>query len=262
MSNSGQAQSWWFDRISEAIARMYYNPNIKSIAKFGANPAVSAGGGYEDVWEGGGLYPFPTSAGVLAVVSASAEDAVGGTGTPQVRIEGLDANYDELSETVTLTGTTPVNTTGAFLRVNRMFILGTPGTNGTNVGLITATHGVAGVVGRVGANEGQTLQAVYTVPRGYNGFLQAYHVHIEGGANAVIDAEIYRRVNLGTFAGGWRNARIGTATTDVPYEDNIANAGSTVTGGDDIRATVEAVSGTNIAITAHFEIVLFKDGTA
>lgn len=261
MAHSGQAQSWWFDRMSETIARMHYNPSVMSVAKFGKNGDVDAGGGYEDVWTVGGLYVFPTTAETLSVVSTSAEDNAGGTGATQIYIDGLDINFDPLNETVTLNGLTPVVTTSAFYRVNRMFIVGTVGTEGRNVGTINATHGVAGIVGQISANEGQTLQAVYTVPRNYNGFLQDAHVHIEAGNSAVLFGEIYRRVNLGEFAGGWRVQRIGTATVSSPYEDNIQNAGSGITGGDDIRLAVEGISGTNVVVTGSFDILLFEDGT-
>lgn len=250
----------WEMIISSGLARYGYGAtNYIPVAKFGKNNDIDTGGGYEDVWTGGGLYPFPTSAGTLTVVSGSDQDKAGGTGATQIYISGLDANYDALNETVTLNGITPVVTTGSFLRVNRMFILGTVGTNGTNVGLITATHGVAGKIAEIEANEGQTLQAVYTVPRGYNGYIQNVHTHIDKTATGLVFAEVYRRVNLGTFAGGWRVTRIGTASANTAFEDVLYNAGSSVSGGDDIRLAVEGVSGTNIVVTGGFDIALFKE---
>lgn len=250
------AQEWWFDRISESIARVHLNPNVKNVAQFGENLDIS---GTEDVWPNGATYPFPAAAGTLSVVSASAEDDTGGTGATQIKIYGLDANYDEINEVVTLDGTTPVVTTASFLRVNRMHIVGTVGTALTNLGDITATHGVAGVIGIIPAGLGQTQQAIYTVPRGYSGFLQNVHAHIEGTSSATIAIRAYRRINLGDDASGWRGVRLGTVRTADSYEDIIMNAGTSITGGDDIRIAGTVVSGSNVEISASFDIVLFAD---
>ena len=78
---------------------------------FGFNDAV--GSSAETIWSVGGTYTFPSTATALTVVSSSANDDGNpvGTGARTVTIEGLDANYLPVSETVTMNGTTDVTTT-------------------------------------------------------------------------------------------------------------------------------------------------------
>ena len=70
------------------------------VNKFGYNTAV--GGSFEIVSDLGTNY-LPTSAGVVSVVSSDANDDDGDTGARTLEIEGLDANYDEIKETITTT---------------------------------------------------------------------------------------------------------------------------------------------------------------
>ena len=69
---------------------------------FGFNRAV--GISFETLWDDGGNYAYPSSALVMSAVSSSASD------TMDVLISGLDANYVQITETVTLTGTSAVTT--------------------------------------------------------------------------------------------------------------------------------------------------------
>jgi hypothetical protein len=74
------------------------------------------------------------------------------------------ANFLEISEAVNLNGQAAVTTTKEFLRINRMYgVAG--GTTEQNVGNITASIG-GNVQAVVEALEGQTHQALFTVPAG------------------------------------------------------------------------------------------------
>lgn len=142
--------------------------------KFGFNPDVDDS--LETVWAEGGLYSYLSAATVLKVSSSAANDTSAGTGARTVELSGLDADYDEINETVTLSGQTAVNTTQSFLRVNRM-IVRSAGTGGTNAGVIyagtgTVTAGVpANKYATVAAGDGQSLMALWTVPRGYTAYI-------------------------------------------------------------------------------------------
>ncbi len=80
---------------------------------------------------------FNTFASVLvtlSVASTSALDTAAGTGARTMTIEGLDENYAELPlETITLNGTTPVNSTVQYFRINRLTII-TAGSTRANQG--------------------------------------------------------------------------------------------------------------------------------
>ena len=87
--------------------------------KWGYNPDID--NTTETVWSVGGLFTPLSSAGTLEVVSSSANDdgAPAGTGAQSIIIYGVDANYEEQIEVVTLNGTTAVTTTNSWLGVNR-----------------------------------------------------------------------------------------------------------------------------------------------
>lgn len=146
----------------------------ETIFKFGFNPDVDDA--LETVWAEGGLYSYLSAATVLKVSSSSTNDTSAGTGARTVELFGLDANYDEISETVTLSGQTAVNTTQSFLRIYRM-VVRSAGTGGTNAGVIyagtgTVTTGVpANKYATIAIGDGQTLMALWTVPRGYTAYV-------------------------------------------------------------------------------------------
>lgn len=153
----------------------YHTPQFK----FGFNPDVD--NTLETVWAQGGLYSYLTSASVLKVSSSSANDTSAGTGARTVQLYGLDADYSEINETVTLSGQTAVNTTNEFLRINRM-VVRSAGSGGENAGVVyagtgTVTAGVpANKYATVAAGDNQTLMALWTVPAGYTAYLYQTHV--------------------------------------------------------------------------------------
>lgn len=152
-------------------------PGHEKQFKFGFNPDVDDA--LETVWAEGGLYSYLSSASVLKVSSSSANDTSAGTGARTVELFGLDANYDEINEIVTLSGQTAVDTTNSFLRINRM-VVRSAGSGETNAGVIyagtgTVTSGVpANKYATVAAGDGQTLMALWTVPAGYTAYLNAF----------------------------------------------------------------------------------------
>jgi hypothetical protein len=161
-----------FTGIQLAKGLLYrYKPEFK----FGFNPVV--GTSEESIWDQGGLYVYPAAAITMTVSSSSTNDAAAGTGARTVAIAGLDANYREIGETVTLNGQTAVNTVNQYLRVFRARVT-TAGSGETNAGNIhigtgTVTAGVpATTYARVSAAEAQTLMAIYTVPAGYTAYIQ------------------------------------------------------------------------------------------
>ena len=80
----------------------------KVIHKFGHNLDINSS--YETLWSVGGNYSYLSSATTLKISSADANDDDGDTGARTVLVQGLDTNYNEIEETVTLNGQTAVNT--------------------------------------------------------------------------------------------------------------------------------------------------------
>ena len=168
--------------------------NHRHIFKYGFNATVSTSN--DTIWFQEGSYTWSTAAVKLKVSSDNAaDDSPSGVGARTVVVEGLDGNYAEISETVTLDGTTPVETDATFLRTHRMYVA-TAGTGLTNTGVIYAadtgdTYGTPGVPdtatgirSTIGATEGQTLQAFYTVPAGHTAYLTRSSAGSVDGTNA------------------------------------------------------------------------------
>jgi len=134
--------------------------DLSGIQKFGYNSSVGAT--EETLWAAGGTYTYISTAGTATVTTSSSSDNNG-----TVEIQGLDANYNLQTVTATIAGSA---TTETFIRVFRVRML-TPGAGQTtNVGNITVTVDST-TAAYIPAGEGQTLQAIYTVPAGKTAYL-------------------------------------------------------------------------------------------
>lgn len=154
-------------------------PYHKHLFKFGFNPDIN--GSEETVWDAGGIYSYPPSATVMTVSSGSTNDTLAGTGARTVFVQGLDADYNEIEETVSLNGQTGVSTSKSYLRVYRAYVV-TAGSGETAAGNIyvgtgTLTLGVpANIYAQITLGENQTLMGIWTVPAGYTAFIDHFNV--------------------------------------------------------------------------------------
>jgi hypothetical protein len=123
----------------------------------------------ESIWPNGGTVPHPTTASVLDIVSTSTDDDAAGTGARTVFIEGLNNNYNVVSETVILDGTTVVETVNSYLYVNQFYVV-TAGTGGVNAGEITAKVDST-LYDLIAVGYNQRTTAHYCVPAGYTAYL-------------------------------------------------------------------------------------------
>lgn len=155
-------------------------PAHSSLHKFGAVPSMSINT-TGTVWDiNDTLYPWSafSTASTLLVDRASASDA-----DKVITIIGLDANYKEISENVTLTTATGNATTNSFIRVFRAYMYNGSATNVGNIDIKVSTT----IVARITANKGQTLMGVYTVPAGYTAYLTQGVMSVQSGADATGD---------------------------------------------------------------------------
>jgi hypothetical protein len=150
-------------------------PGHSAVNKFGHNPVAT---NLSDVWAGLGTYPFyPLTAQAMELVSSATQDEfASGIGAKTVMVFGLDSNWDEISETVELDGQDPVDLQNTYLRIHRAVVV-TAGEWNTNYGNITIEQdGAAGdTAAYISAGDGQTQQAIYTIPNGKTGyFIKGY----------------------------------------------------------------------------------------
>jgi hypothetical protein len=129
--------------------------DCESVHLFGINTTI--GTDFETLYDNGGsIYTFPTEQDTLTLASTSGDD------TMQVRITGLNDQWREISEVVTLNGTNDVETTSEFFRINDARILG-----GNNVGDISIDHG-ANTVAYIQAEKGVHQAIIYSTPAGHS----------------------------------------------------------------------------------------------
>lgn len=148
------------------------------------------------IWNEATLYPWAswTAAQKLYVISTSASD-VGKT----IRIDGLDAAYNKITEDVVVNGTTAVATTQNFLRLNRGYLI-----SGTaNVGVITERlgNGTGTVVGSMYPGFSRNKGGFFTVPAGYTAYIQyGDATQFRGGSGNIGGLiEMYTRTGNGPF---------------------------------------------------------------
>lgn len=121
--------------------------------------STAATGDLKAMWYRAADYVFPPAAQIMQVKSTNAAD------TMNLLIQGLDANYDRISETVTLAGTSIVSTTKEFLRLNGAIILA-----GSNAGTIDIGDDLGGTptyYKGIRPGDGRCQDSFSTIPRGY-----------------------------------------------------------------------------------------------
>jgi len=218
-------------------------PNSKIIHKFGANFDIDQNTDPESIWSGGGQYPWAslTTAQTIYAISTSASD------TSTMTIEGLDADYNEQTETVTLNGLTAVATTNTFIRVFRMTY------DDINVGTLEARvgSGTGTIVAQIEAGDAQTLMAVYTVPAGYSGYLVNFDVTIDSKKDCTV--MLYCRKHNGL---PFRISHMAETSGHYRYD---FTAPLRLLEKTDVDVQVDNVSANDSSVTANFDIILIRD---
>lgn len=156
--------------------------NTLSVNKFGRSKDVDSHD--TDIWDGavagdaGDKWVAPTAARIHTIVSNSINDdgSPVGTGARTIKIYGLTSwDTEEESETVIMNGTTGVLTTKAYVIIHRMKVI-TSGSEGPNVGVITATALTDGTItAEIVEMEGQTQMAIYGIPSTQNAYMTSYY---------------------------------------------------------------------------------------
>lgn len=211
------------------------------LSKFGSNLDVDAA---EDICSEGGNIHWPATAAATTVVSSSGDDDVGGTGATEIHVQGLDANWEIVTQTVTLTGAVAVTLPTPLLRCFRMWVT-VSGSGNVNAGNVDCKH-AANVVCRILADAGQSLTTGYTVP------LDDHHVVIDCVASTVVrvsttigEAALMTRSNP---AGGWRTRyRWGIGPTGQPHQVLVDLRPK-----DDVRIRVLDISVANSIVHGSF----------
>ena len=157
----------------------------------GYNAAVA--GTSIPLWENATTYTFPSTALTMTVASSSATDA----SPAKVTINGLDANYNQLTEVVALNGTTGVTTVNKFLRINSIVMTAVASGQVSNVGTITVSNGGT-TYAQINPGLGRSQMTVYTVPNGYTFYLN----RINAWSGSSLSGNVYIFYNLTNSTNG------------------------------------------------------------
>lgn len=127
------------------------------------------------VWENATAYTYPVAATQMNLAGTAGDTAT-------IVINGLDANYLPISESVALNGATPVTTTKSYLRINSMNVSVGSATNPAGVVTLKDLTNTT-IYAQINAGVGRTQAGIYTVPAGYTYFLQRVNIYTSLNGN-------------------------------------------------------------------------------
>lgn len=198
-------------------------PDHEQWTKNGYNPALSVS--EETLWAAGGDYVFPSSGSRMEIVSDSTDDISSGVGARTVQIHYLDSAFVEKTETIIMSGSTPVTTTATDIyRINNFIVMST-GTSLANVGSIDIRNiADTPIYSRIMPGINRATNCIYTVPNGKR--LYIYNLLLSAGANVanrpvrMITKASYDNISGSriTFFMPYTNVIIVDGSIDVPIE--------------------------------------------
>jgi hypothetical protein len=139
-------------QVSRGLVRDAEARNI-----FGFNTAI--GTNFIPAWENATEYTYPTVALNMTAVSSNTAD----TDVTIITL-GLDENYNRISNTVTLNGTSAVNI-GSFYRINDVITL-----SGNARGDVTIANSAV-TYAKINQGTGKSQASIFTVPAGHEFYL-------------------------------------------------------------------------------------------
>lgn len=254
-------------QATQAIQRNEFSLNVvrgivpghQAVTAIGRNPDIDTGP--EDVWPGGGLYTgqpvHSAAAETVEVFSSSANDTSGGSGARTVRIFGLDANFVEQQQDITLNGVTPVPSAGTYKRVFRAHVL-TAGATGSNEGILTVRHTttIANVFTSIPIGKNQSHFGGYTVPNAKSFYvlrMKTQVARINGSAGSIEYALLFREEGA-----VYRQIRSDSITTESADLDQLS-MGLVVPSRTDLLPRVISASDVNTSVSTVLDGVLINN---
>lgn len=249
---------------SDALVVRTLDPSIELVAgkragwsyapKLGLNSDVDSGSLPEDVIDVGGTYSgFPVSTvEKLECFSSDASD------TGELTIGGiLDSVTDTQhgSETITLSGTTPVDTTTDVWRAHTMRYDSGSATT-FNAGTITCRHTTttSNVFLTISPGRSQSNFMVFTCPYEKTCWIKSLQGEIRRGTSVTVDGALWFR----TYQGSPRYRRPFTIGNNAPYKPPLFGA-IRLPGRSDLKATILNSTSNNVNVTFGAEIVMIED---
>ena len=161
------------------------------VHKFGAAPDFDTGDNEVTIWDGAEdgttweqmVYTYSATADIQYISSENAGD------TETIEVQGLDTNYDLVTQTKDLTGQTSATLDTALIRIFRMKNIGSTDLAG-HVFCSTTTAPAGGVPtaanirAMIHVGNNQTEMAVYTVPNGKTAHMRSFYSSTAGASRS------------------------------------------------------------------------------
>lgn len=242
------------------MAALGNRPVAKTVYKFGLNPDIA--GAAETVDYAGGTYAgWITAASAVRVkAGGNAADTAAGAGARKIIVSGLDQNWAEAQEEITLAGASAsAATTTTFIRVYRAYITDVGAYGGLNTGAITVETTGGTVVAYIQAGAGQTQFSGYTIPAGYTGWLGAAVINVDPANTARVS--MWQRRNADTVAAPYTGARLVYRLENVSgYISDSLIAHIPFPAKTDVWWTAaKQTGGGNTSVSINFDIILTDD---
>lgn len=200
MSNAGKAGLSHRSPLEDANLQIAMGiwPGISHVNKFGESPDIT-GSSVEEIWDGAAAYSWPATALMTSISQTTDQAAMRGA---TIEVQGLDANWEQVTQEATLDGTLTTNvvTLGTpLIRCFRMRVLANVvSTSPIRVHNAGETQDYAII--QTGNN--QTLMAIYTVPAGHTGYVTGYyasHHRATGQAPTGLHTTLWARDNANGY---------------------------------------------------------------
>lgn len=171
-----------------------------------------------------------------------------------VTLVGLDADWREQTQVVTLNGVTPVAVPGTWMRVNDLRG-SSAGSSQENAGNIVARVAGAGATrSHMAVGAGRALQAIYTIPLDHVGYVDYIAHGLQRKQDAYVEFVLWSR------AAATNGPRVRRNTTTVqsasPWVPVVTPVPVPFPARTDVFIRAMNASGPDIYITANMQIVL------
>lgn len=187
-----------FELRASAVTVSVLPPTAIRVDVNGFNPAVGAA--YENIDTLGAATPYmPTAAVSIEALSTNANDTAAGTGARTILVTGLNGNFDQQTETITLNGVGVVAGANQYIRVLKVEVITVGTYGGTNAGTITVRQSGGGTIfQRIEIGYSRSMSAHYCVPRGY--YLNISGADLTNESSKPADVTVISRDNANIVA--------------------------------------------------------------
>jgi hypothetical protein len=238
-------------------------PGFFFVNKFGRNPDVDTASTPEDIWSGGGVYPWidpavPVELEVLSTGAGAANDTLAGTGAQTLEIDLLDSDGNAVTVPIDMDGANPVNIPGGPFTAHNRMLVATAGASEENEGQIVlrtqgggTTYGIIDFNVALGGGAGQSLQAIYTVPAGKKGIIKRHWARLDKFPGTTAQG----RIAVKPAGGAWNTKETFAFSEDNPHEAVYPDkTGIEISAGAQIKIEVFDVGANDAVIDAGFDI--------